>query len=354
MSGATAAGSAGRPVGRHGVRWELGAGLGAGMVAAVGWSAQHRMVRAARRSAARAAATGTDPLAMPADVEHRRVVTDDGGSLHVVVRGSGPPVVLLHGIGLSSAIWAGQLHDLGEEHRVVAVDLRGHGESQPGSDGFAGGLRRLAADVRQVLAALSVEHAMLVGHSMGGMVVLQYMAEVPPAERHRRVSGLGLVSTTGGPLLPVPGWAQLGKVVSPLAAQGLVLVDRLGVEALPSSDLRWWTGRLAFGRGAEPAQVAATEQLIRATPLRTLTALIADVTFFDLSHLLPAVDLPTLVVVGSHDHLTPARHALALAAALPDARLLELPGAGHMPMLERRGQLSTELYGMAAAVRGRR
>ena len=99
---------------------------------------------------------------------------------------------------LSSATWVHQLQDLADHYRVIAVDLRGHGQSVPGADGFSAGradrsapcgaalqprspgIRRIADDVRSVLEALDVEHAVVVGHSMGGMVALQLVPEMPP------------------------------------------------------------------------------------------------------------------------------------------------------------------------------
>ncbi len=75
-------------------------------------------------------------LVLPGDVEHHDIEVDDGGRIHVVSRGRGQPLVLLHGVFLNSGIWVHQLADLSDELRVIAVDLRGHGRSVSGSDGF--------------------------------------------------------------------------------------------------------------------------------------------------------------------------------------------------------------------------
>jgi hypothetical protein len=83
---------------------------------------------------------------------HRTVATSDGGEIHVVERGQGRPFVLLHGVTLTSLSWQYQLIDLVDAgYRVVALDIRGHGRSRPGRDGFT--LARLAADLHQVLVA---------------------------------------------------------------------------------------------------------------------------------------------------------------------------------------------------------
>ena len=137
--------------------------------------------------------------AMPGDVEHHFVPVDDGGRIHAVERGSGPPVVLVHGVTLGVAAWVPQLHQLARTHRVVAVDQRGHGQSIAGDGGYS--LERLAADLSCVLGALELRGAVVVGHSMGGMVT-QLLALDHPEAVAERVAGLVLVATTAGPLLP--------------------------------------------------------------------------------------------------------------------------------------------------------
>jgi pimeloyl-ACP methyl ester carboxylesterase len=314
----------------------LALGAGATAVAgAVGWTLQHRAVS---RSAATAEEMTAEGLALPDDLRHRFVDVEDGGRIHVVERGRGPAVVLLHGIMLSSALWVHQLRDLADHHRVIAIDLRGHGQSLPGATGS--GIQTLAADVRAVLDALAVEDAVLVGHSMGGMVALQLVVDLPEAERHRRLAGIVLTSTTAGPFATLPGWTGVARVSGPVTARALLIAERFGATALPSRDLRWWLVRLGFGADAPAAQVRFVEAMHRATPSRTLADLVPSVAAFDLSTKLGSIDLPVLVVVGSHDRLTAPRLARRMADALPHAQLVELPRCGHMPMLERRHEFS--------------
>ncbi|EQD56452.1 non-heme haloperoxidase Hpx, partial [mine drainage metagenome] len=172
-------------------------------------------------------ATGKDPalsgLVLPDDVTHHNVDTDDGGRIHVIERGQGRPLVLLHGVTLSASIWPFQMADLSEDFRVVALDQRGHGLSIPGKDGFgrdgfgrdgfgegpsmtsyepAGSAvtRRMALDLDQVFEALDVHDAVLAGHSMGGMVALEYVTGMGRLAAGDRVSALALVSTSAGPI----------------------------------------------------------------------------------------------------------------------------------------------------------
>jgi pimeloyl-ACP methyl ester carboxylesterase len=311
-------------------------GVGAGAVAAAaGWALQHRAVS---RSSASADEMVTEGLTLPDDLRHHFVDVDDGGRIHVVERGQGPPLVLLHGLMLSSALWVHQLRDLADHHRVIAIDLRGHGQSLPGSSGS--GVAILADDVRTVLETLGVEHAVMVGHSMGGMVALQLATGLSSAERHRRIAGIVLSSTTAGPFATMPGFTGVARVTGPVTARALLMGERFGAKALPSRDLRWWLTRLGFGADAPAVQVRFVEAMHRGTPSRTLADLIGSLATFDLSARLGALDVPVLVVVGSHDKLTAPRLARRMASALPEASLVELPRCGHMPMLERRHEFS--------------
>lgn len=325
--------------------------------AGAGWAAQRRVVT---RSLARAdEAAGT--LALPGDLRHHTVETDDGGRIHAVERGSGPPLVLLHGVTLALATWVHQLQDLADRYRVIAVDQRGHGLSVPGRDGFGappgtpptvGGVRRLSRDLGRVMEALGVDQALLVGHSMGGMVALDYLLD-GGRDAERAVAGVALVATSGGPYSRLPGWHRLMEVTGPVSSRGLLLAERIGLAQLPSRDLRWWAGRIAFGPEAPPAEVRFVESMTSATPPATLAGLLPAVAGFDVSRRLGDVPVPALVVVGSHDRLTPPRHARALAAALPRAELVELPRSGHMPMLERRFEFSRLIGEFADKVQAR-
>jgi len=348
-----------------------GAAAGAGAALAVGWATQHRLVARTRSTSEEIAAEG---LTVPEDCVQHVVDVDDGGRIHVVERGQGPPVVLLHGFMLSGALWAHQLRDLAGRHRVIVPDLRGHGRSVPGTSGFSWvpapghvaelradarmaaaqqgspGVRRMAADVRAVLATLEVEHALVVGHSMGGMVALQLVHDLEAEELRRRVAGLALVSTTAGPFTRLPGLGGMARVARPVSARAVSLADRLGVSVVASQDLRWWLTRLGFGADAPPPQVRFVEGMHLATPSATVVDLLPSLAMFDLSKWLGSVDLPVLVVVGSHDRLTPPRHALRTAAALAHSELVELPRCGHMPMIERRHEFTRLIEEFAAKI----
>ncbi len=357
-----------RPLYRSRVVRGVAAGTGAALAA--GWAAQHRLVARSRSTDDEIAAEG---LTVPDDCVEHTVDVDDGGRLHVIERGTGPPVVLLHGFMLSSALWVHQLRDLAGHHRVIALDLRGHGASVPGTDRFSvdeaerglvdevraearaslsqqgsSAMRRMAMDVRTVLDALDVEHALVVGHSMGGMVALQLAHDLPAAQFRRRVAGMALVSTTAGPFTRLPGFGGVARVAGPVSGRAMGLADRWGVRTLASPDVRWWLTRLGFGADASPVQVRFVERLHLATSATTMADLLPGIALFDLSKWLGTLDLPVLVVVGSNDRLTPPRHAARTAGALARSELVELPRCGHMPMLERRHEFARLLEEFAA------
>jgi pimeloyl-ACP methyl ester carboxylesterase len=358
-----------RPLYRR--RLVRGVAAGAGAALAAGWATQHRLVARTHTTPDEIEAEG---LTVPEDCTEHVVDVDDGGRIHVIERGQGTPIVLLHGFMLSGALWAHQLRDLALQHRVIAPDFRGHGSSVPGTSGFSLGadpglvdelradvrvavaqegspaVRRMARDIRAVLDALDVEHALVVGHSMGGMVALQLAHDTPTDELHRRVAGLVLVSTTGGPFTKVPGFGGMARLAGPASARAMSLADRWGVRTVASQDLRWWLTRVGFGAEAPPAQVRFVEGLHLATASSTLSELIPALALFDLSKWLGTIDLPALVVVGSNDRLTPPRHALRTAAALPRSELVELPRCGHMPMIERRHEFTRLIEEFAAKI----
>ena len=313
-------------------RWIV---LGVGAAIGVGSVVQRQLIR---RERARIEPGGEADFVPP--VTEQTIPTDDGGQIHVVERGQGPPVVLVHGITLSAAVWGNQLHDLAANHRVIAVDQRGHGRSRPGSE--PADLARLGTDLMTVLEAMEVRDAVVVGHSMGGMVVLRLAADRLEA-LSERVAGLVLVGTSGGPVSRLPYWGQVAPVVAQMTGGQIRLSQRTGRGLLPSGDLSYLIARRAFGPRPEPTQVEMTRAIIDDSSPLLVAELLRDVMSVDLCPDLDKVDLPARVVVGSKDRLLPPWTARRLADALPRAELLTLSGCGHMVMLERPLELTAAI-----------
>lgn len=283
-------------------------------------------------------------FAMPDGVVHHHLTTPDGGVVHAVERGSGRPLVLLHGITLRHDVWAPQFHQLADRYRVIAVDLRGHGESRAGSDGF--GIGRLADDLATLLEGLDLHDAVVVGHSMGGMTAMQFCGQHPEV-LSARVAGLVFVATRAHQVLP-PGF---GRGARALVSQGQGLLDSGGT--LPArATVTERAARLAFGERPHPRAVAIVAEMGSSIVPEALVPSLAGLIEHDARVALRATRTPALVVVGTRDLLTPVPAGRHLAHLLPDAELVVLPKAGHQLMQERPDELAELLDAFVARLDG--
>ncbi|MGP3922376.1 alpha/beta fold hydrolase [Streptomyces sp. 8N616] len=274
------------------------------------------------------------PYAPPPAARELTAVSADGSRLHVEVHGSedAPAVVLAHGWTCSTAFWAPVLRALAADHRVVVYDQRGHGRSPvPGPGGYS--TSALADDLEAVLGAVLApgERAVLAGHSMGGMTLMA--AADRPALRDHAAAVL-LCSTGSSGLVS-------GTMVVPLRRERIrARVHRalLGTRApygpvtpLAKRVLKYAT----MGRASTPEMVEACARIVHACP-RTVRAAWAHVLGeLDLDAQLERLTVPTAVIAGTADRLTPAVHARRIVAALPNCvGLTELAGLGHMTPVE--------------------
>jgi pimeloyl-ACP methyl ester carboxylesterase len=275
---------------------------------------------------------GDDLFEMPADVTHHDLPTPDGGSVHAVERGSGRPLVLLHGITLRSDVWAPQFHQLADRYRVIAVDLRGHGRSAAGSDGY--GMPRLAADLATLLEDLDLHDAVVVGHSMGGMTAMQFCGDFPEVLAER-VAGLVLVATRAHQVMP----PYVDRVARALIGRGQRVVD--GGGALPArATVTTRAARLAFGDRPSRRAVEIVAGMGQSMEPAAMVSSLAGLIEHDAREALRTTDTPTLVIVGTRDLLTPVPAASHLAHLLPNCELVVLPRAGHQLMQERPAELA--------------
>lgn len=285
---------------------------------------------------------GEDDFGPIPDATRHFLDMDDGGVLHVVERGprDAPAIVLLHGVTLSTLTWRYQLLDLAGDHRVLAVDHRGHGHSRAGRAGHS--IRGMASDVAHLLERENLRGALVVGHSMGGIVAMQLAADHPDL-LGPRVAGLALMSTTAAPGARVPGWAQLVEWAAPGTERALRAAGRRNVVSLPPNDLSYLVARLGLGRRPSPLHVELTRAMNVALPPEVLADLWRAVAAVDLRRALPGIEVPVSVLVGSRDLITPPHHSRLMAGLLSNAELVVWPGAGHMPMLERRTEVAEAL-----------
>ncbi len=246
------------------------------------------------------------------------------------IAGEGPPVVLVHGMLNSSSHWQAVALDLATEYTVIAPDLIGHGDSAAPRGDYSLGAH--AASIRDLLTALGIESATIVGHSLGGGVAMQFFYQFPG-----RVERLVLVSSGG-----------LGHEVSPMlrtaALPGMSATLSLATHPRLLGAL-WGVGSRLRGAGVrQGAYVQAVARALRPLErpqareafLQTLRAVIdvrgQRVSATDRLYLLES--MPTMIVWGERDHTIPLEHGRRAHEAISGSRFRTLPRAAHFPHLE--------------------
>jgi pimeloyl-ACP methyl ester carboxylesterase len=264
---------------------------------------------------------------LPDGVTTREVPTHDGGSVHVVEIGEGRPLVLLHGVTLAAEVWAPLMHLAADRFRIVALDVRGHGASVVGDDGV--GRVPAAHDLATVLETLDLTDAIVVGHSMGGMILGRFCGDHPEVLRDR-VAGLVFMDTAVSQLIP-PG---LDVVADRVGAAILAREAAGAVAPKPHPDVELLMTRLAFGARPSGRAVQVTTRLGRDIADEYRSKLWIDLYATDNRDGLARVTQPATVIVGSRDALTPVWAARRIIDNLVDGELVVLPGVGHQAMQE--------------------
>src|SRR5580704_3150356 len=256
------------------------------------------------------------------------------GNLAVAVSdaGDGPPVVLLHGLACGKRMWFHQIRALRRRFRVIAYDLRGHGQTDAPHSATEYSAAHLARDLVGVLDALDIKQAAIVGFSLGGGPALALAVSQPD-----RVSHLVLADVGAGADDPLKIEAMARRWVT-LIGQGAV--DELVCEMLRSELFKVYARRNARRRDHMAA-------LIRATPVHGLRFLLSEVlakrkSLFRLTGVLQAVRVPTLVVVGQQDYVC-SKAARLTAQTIPNAALKIIENSGHMSPIEQPAAFSAAL-----------
>ncbi|MCT7353158.1 alpha/beta hydrolase [Streptomyces sp. 15-116A] len=272
------------------------------------------------------------PYAPPPAARELTAVSADGSRLHVEVHGpdDAPAVVLAHGWTCSTAFWAAQIRELAADHRVIAYDQRGHGRS-PASPACT--REALADDLEAVLGAALApgEQAVIAGHSMGGMAIMS-ASDRPTFREH---AAAVLLCSTGGSRLVAESTVlpmRPGRLRTWLTRHVLGSRAPLGpVTAVSRRILKYGT----MGPASAPHMVDACAHIVHACPTRVRYAWSRLFEPLDLDDAVRELRVPTEIVAGTADRLTPPVHARAIAAALPECLgLTELPGIGHMTPIE--------------------
>jgi pimeloyl-ACP methyl ester carboxylesterase len=241
--------------------------------------------------------------------------------LHYVRRGSGTPVVLLHGIGHHWQAWAPVLDRLAQRHTVYAVDLPGFGSSPLPPEGIPDGMRSAVALVAQVCAEWGLDRPHVAGNSLGGALALELAAA--------GLAGSATVFSPAGFATPT----EAGLALASLRA--LRLTTRL-----PAGVLRTVLGTRA-GRAlsywpllGHPSRMPAEQALLDALALRGATGFAATAAHARTYAFTGVITVPVTVAWGTRDRILLSRQAQRARLRLPAARHVALPGAGHVPMFD--------------------
>ncbi|HEX6456645.1 MAG TPA: alpha/beta fold hydrolase [Solirubrobacterales bacterium] len=252
-----------------------------------------------------------------------------GRSVIYAEAGEGPVLLLIHGIGGTFENWQEVVEPLSRHHRVIAPDLPGHGASGPGGGDYSIGA--FAAGLRDLLLALDLKRATVVGHSLGGGIAMQFAYQFPEmVERLVLVSSGGLgpevspllrAATLPGADLFINATAAIGSKIVPTLARGLAMIG-----LRPSADLH----EVIRGYGT------LTDPVRRTAFLATVRAVLGTggqrVDASDRLYLAEA--MPVLIVWGADDPIIPAHHGEDAHDHIPGSRLEIFDGVGHMPQIE--------------------
>jgi pimeloyl-ACP methyl ester carboxylesterase len=255
-----------------------------------------------------------------------------GTDVHFLDAGEGEEtVLLLHAFPLNASMWAGEVAALSARRRVVAPEYPGLGRSEPRAEPST--MEALAEDVLAIVDVLRVRTAAVIGLSMGGYLAFELHRRRPALFR-----ALALCDTRAGAdtreaaaIREAFAKSALEKGLPWVADQVLPKLLKKDPDPAVASAVR---GLIAQGT---PEGVAAAQRGMAKRPDSTAT--------------LPAIACPTLVLVGAEDAFTPPAESRRMAAAIPDATLVEIPGAGHLSNLEQPAAFEAALLPFLAALR---
>lgn len=245
----------------------------------------------------------------------------------------GPPVVLIHGFPFSQEMWTPQIGVLSPRFRVIAYDVRGHGKSPPGDGQYT--LEFFVDDLIGLLDHLKIDRAILCGLSMGGYIALRAVERDPG-----RVRALVLCDTRSE--------ADSNEAKLKRAAT-IKMVRKHGTALFAEGFVKSIFAPETFT--ANPDAVAMIKRIIQDSPPAGICGtLLALASRTDTTAGLPRIAVPTLILVGDQDGLTPPTAAEAMREKIPNSKMYVLPQAAHMSNLENPREFNARLLDFLARV----
>jgi pimeloyl-ACP methyl ester carboxylesterase len=284
-------------------------------------------------SAALAGGAEAPMMSNPA-IADRGTVTVNGAQVFYKATGSGQPMILIHGYPLSGELFKNNRAALSRSFRVITVDLPGFGNSVAPSREAS--IENYAATMLGFMDALKIDKAVVGGMSMGGMTLLQMYKTAP-----ERFSGLVFIDTTADPAGIAEAASWRGNAEQ---------AEQMGVASLvPGLLPRMLTGE---SRMAMPNQVAHLSSLVKQASLNGAigggNALAARP---DANPVLPTINVPTLLIFGVEDNVTPIELAMKMNAGIAGSKLVLIPGAGHAATFEKAAATNRAILDWAATLR---
>jgi pimeloyl-ACP methyl ester carboxylesterase len=289
-----------------------------------------------------------------------RIRRPDGSELRVETYGreNAPPLVLTHGWGANADEWYYQKQHLAGRFRLIVWDLAGLGYSkQPDNRDYS--LEKMATDLEAVLTLAHDRRAVLVGHSIGGMILLTFCRLFPKALRSR-VAGLAVVHSSYKDPIQTVQMAPLYRalrvpVIIPLLYLTIAfwpLVWLMNGLSYLNGSLQRSTRKQSFGGPGTREQVDFLSRLMLKARPDVLARGMFGMMAFDETATLPTIPVPTLVVIGDRDKTTVAEAGEYIARNIPGAMAVTLAPARHLGLFEYHGQFDQILADFAATCAG--
>lgn len=235
--------------------------------------------------------------------------------------GQGPPLVLIHALGLDHRLWDEQVPLLSSAFEVIAYDVRGHGQTEAPAGPYT--LADFAEDLEGLLDSLGVSSAHLCGISMGGMIAQELALSYP-----ERVRSLVLADTT----------SEYNQEARRQFAERARVAEERGLAALaPPTTERWFTPEF---RSHHPQEVARIMDIFIACPPNGYAASCRAISRIDFTERLVNIHVPTLVLVGSRDTSTTPEMALKIHEYIPGSRYVQIADAAHLTNVARPEEFS--------------
>jgi 3-oxoadipate enol-lactonase len=241
-------------------------------------------------------------------------------------QGSDTPVIFIHAFPLNQTMWDEQVAALSHHCRTITLDLRGFGGSLV-TDGPSA-MEQMAADVRGLMSLLEIDRAVLVGLSMGGYVSLAFYREYPDAVRAMVLADTRASADT--------------HAARERRLQSAEKAERDGAAAIADEMTPLLLGKMT--QQTRPEIAARVRRMIEGnSPQGIAAAQRGMAARHDSTYILPAIDFPTLILVGAEDQLTPVAEAESMRDGIRGARLQVIDGAGHLSNIERPQEFNAAL-----------